>query len=87
MTEQLDETRKKDLFGQIFKFSSWDYLEFLQCQFYSVSFLVDFGPWKKGDVVRCLTVDLDNAQFVEYDKDGKEVRRVYVTLTASQEKE
>lgn len=51
--------------------------------FSDVTFLRDFGPWKKGDEVECMWFDIDDkATAREVDDEGNTIKECNFQLTA-----
>jgi hypothetical protein len=48
--------------------------------YYDVEFKRDFGPFKKGDKVQCVSLDLEESLLAEFDEDGGILRSVKVEL-------
>ena len=50
--------------------------------FSGVTFLRDFGPWKKGETVENLTIRLEGIpEIIEFDNEGTRLRSCKYTLT------
>lgn len=52
--------------------------EFLS--FSGVTFKKDFGPWKKGDKVESLVIELCDSAFKEYTNEGEVVKSCKFTI-------
>lgn len=49
-------------------------------QFYDALFLENWGPWKKGQIVECLTIHYVDAKVQTYDPNGKIIDEVGFSL-------
>ncbi len=54
------------------EWEEWDQAGDNDLMFIGVTFLEDFGPWKKDARINCLCLELSNARLYEIDADGKE---------------
>lgn len=53
----------------------WDQLDTTCFSFYEVLFRDDFGVFKAGETVSCLTVDYSAGTLIEYDEGGTKLRK------------
>lgn len=56
-----------------FTWEGWDQADNLIFSYYNVSWISDFGIFKKGDSFSSLTVDFDNGLVEAYDSTGTKV--------------
>jgi hypothetical protein len=61
-------------------FTNYDPVSDHAIQLYNATFLEDWGPFKKGEVVECLVNDFEDGWVASYDQGGKELVRVNVKL-------
>ena len=75
-------TSANTLAGTVFDFEGWDGdVEYMT--FYKAVFKKDFGPWKSGQKVDCITilyVDDDGPTMKEYNEDGDAVNQCHIKL-------
>lgn len=57
---------------KVISYESFDNLEFGR-QYYNITFLEDFGPWKKDQFIRVLSIDLKASEAVEFDFNNNQV--------------
>lgn len=53
------------------KWKGWDEFDILANFYFGVTFIDDFGAFKKGEVFESLLVDLQKGIIESYDKEGK----------------
>lgn len=66
--------------SKIFSWKGWDQSDATSFLYYDVEFKRDFGSFKKGDKVKCLSLDLEESLLTEFDEDGGILRSVRVEL-------
>jgi len=60
--------------------NEWDDIDMLIINLYNVEFIVDFGPFRKGDKCEILTVDYNKGELVQHDKEGYIIKSVHVEM-------
>lgn len=53
----------------LFKYDGWEQADTLCLLYHDCAWLVDFGPWKAGDVCETIVVDLENLKIEEISSD------------------
>ena len=48
--------------------------------FSDVTFVSDFGPWTKRQIVDCINFDFDKGIVTEYDRDGEIIKAATIRL-------
>lgn len=61
---------RMELFDKVFVSDNEEWILPEYCAFHGVTFLTDFGPWKAGEIVRCLCYSLDNCCLTEFLDNG-----------------
>lgn len=55
--------------------NNWDEYDVLIFQYYDVTFIEDFGMFKKGDFAKFLSVNYEKGIIEEYNEDGTKVMK------------
>lgn len=58
-----------------FTWDEWDQNDVLALQLYNVTFTEDFGVFKKGEVIKCLSVNYGTGIIEDFNEDGTKVMR------------
>jgi hypothetical protein len=61
-----------------------DEISFEQFQLSPTKFLIDFGPWKKGQEVNCISFCFDEGTIKEFNEEGYIVKQAELILSAKE---
>lgn len=66
----------------VIKFKEWDGDPFESLIAYNAKFRRDFGPFKKGEVLKSVTFSMSDGTLEEHDDEGKVLRSCRIKLVA-----
>jgi hypothetical protein len=60
--------------SRYFSWDGWEQTDTMEMIYYKCVVKYPFGPYKKGDKIRCITLNYGEAKWGEYDDDGSVIR-------------
>lgn len=60
--------------SRYFSWGGWDQIDTMEISYYKCVVHTPFGPYKRGDKIRYLSLSYEKAKWVEYDDDGSVIR-------------
>lgn len=70
----------EDIINRIMKAEDWDELELPDFILTNVEFLIDFGPFTKGEKYESIGIIYSKSKFEAYNNDGKVIKECSIKL-------